>query len=146
MRIVLELQTGQVALVSGLMSGFALSVAAHVLRYGVRSRVAQVVFVLLLASSLLFIMALYVDARLSIELAGRTSLTPSLARELVDIRFIGTTGATVGFFIFIVSIGLLGWLATPMLGVISTSMSFGVLYLLITVWVDIGVLSSHLSS
>jgi len=52
MREFIELQTGQVAFISGLMSGFSLSVAAHVLRYGIRSRVAQAVFLMLLLGSL----------------------------------------------------------------------------------------------
>ncbi|ASJ71399.1 hypothetical protein [Granulosicoccus antarcticus] len=46
MNELLELQTGQVAFITGLMSGFSLSIAAHVLRYGIRSRMAQLVFLL----------------------------------------------------------------------------------------------------
>lgn|GEM_PF-563382 len=146
MRELIELQTGQVAFISGLMSGFALSVAAHILRYGVRSRIAQVVFVLLLLSSLSFLLALYVDTRLAIELAGRDSVPPELTSSISDIRTIGTHGATFAFFLFVVSIGLLGWLATPLVGVISTALSGGVLYLLYMVWRDIGVLVLQLNS
>ena len=37
MRELLELQSGQVAFISGLMSGFAISIAAQILRYGINS-------------------------------------------------------------------------------------------------------------
>lgn len=145
MRELIELQTGQVAFISGLMSGFALSVAANLLRYGVRSRIAQVVFVLLLLSSLSFLLALYVDTRLAIELAGLEALPADLTDDVSAIRVIGTTGATFAFFLFVVSIGLLGWLATPVVGVISTALSGSVLYMLYTVWHDIGALVVQLS-
>lgn len=146
MRVLVELQTGQVSLISGLMAGFSLSVATNVLRYGIRSRMAQIVFAMLLLSSLSFLLALYVDARLLIELAGRESLSPEVIDQVVDIRRIGTSGATFAFTMFIVCIGLLGWLATPILGVISTSVAGSVLVLLCMVWFDIGQLVSQLSA
>jgi len=130
MRELIELQTGQVAFISGLMSGFSLSVAAHVLRYGIRSRVAQAVFLMLLLSSLLFLLALYVDVRLGIELAGIESVEAETARRIVEVRAIGTTGATVALFLFVVAIGLLGWLATPLTGTIGSLLAGGVLYAL----------------
>ena len=134
MRELIELQTGQVAFISGLMSGFSLSVAAHVLRYGIRSRVAQAVFLMLLLSSLLFLLALYTDVRLGIELAGVDSLPTELAEEIGAVRSIGTTGATVALFLFVVAVGLLGWLATPLTGALSTVLAGCVLYALWTVW------------
>lgn len=145
MRELLELQSGQVAFISGLMSGFALSVAAHVLRYGIRSRVAQCVFVLLLLASLSFLLALYIDTRLAIELAGLTSLEPAAAEQVRAVRSIGTTGATFAFFTFVLAIGLLGWLATPLVGSISTALALGLLVLLGMAWRDIGQLSALLA-
>lgn len=133
MRELIELQTGQVAFISGLMSGFSLSVAAHVLRYGIRSRVAQAVFLMLLLASLLFLVALYVDTRLYIELAGLDALDAldnELAGQVADVRLIGTTSATFALFLFVVAIGLLGWLATPFTGFASSLMAGGVLYAL----------------
>jgi len=138
MRELVELQTGQVAFISGLMSGFSLSVAAHVLRYGIRSRMAQVVFVLLLLASLSFLLALYVDTRLSIELAGLATLEGELAARVAEIRALGTTGATLAFVIFVVAIGLLGWLATPLTGAISSALAGALLGLLYIAWRDIG--------
>lgn len=130
MRELIELQTGQVAFISGLMSGFSLSVAAHVLRYGIRSRVAQAVFLMLLLASLLFLVALYVDTRLYIELAGLESLSDELAARVAEVRIIGTTSATVALAMFVVAVGLLGWLARPFTGVMSTLMAGGILYAL----------------
>lgn len=119
MRDLIELQSGQVAFISGLMSGFSLSVAAHVLRYGLRSLAAQLAFVGLLSASLLFLVALYVDVRLSIELAGLEAVSPAVAEQLVAVRSIGTTSATVALFLFVCSTGLLGWLATTGTGIMS---------------------------
>jgi len=137
MRELLELQTGQVSFISGLMSGFALSVAAHVLRYGTRSKIAQTVFILLLTSSLLFLLALYVDVRLSIELAGYEVIADEIAARVGNVRVIGTTSATVALFIFVFAIGLLGWLSTPLIGGISTLIAGGVLYALWMVRIDV---------
>lgn len=138
MRELIELQTGQVAFISGLMSGFSLSVAAHILRYGIRSRVAQAVFIGLLLSSLLFLLALYIDVRLGIALAGVEAPGTELAVRVAEIRFIGTSGATIALFLFVVSIGLLGWLATPATGVMSTALAGIVLYGLWHAWREIG--------
>lgn len=141
MRELLELQTGQVAFISGLMSGFSLSIAAHVLRYGVRSSVAKIVFLLFLLSSLLFLIALYVDVRLSIELAGIDSVPQNLLNDIASVRNLGTACATVALFMFIVATGLLGWLATPFTGTLSTVVGCGVLYTLWYVWDNINALS-----
>ena len=110
------------------MSGFSLSIAAHVLRYGIRSRTAQLVFLLFLLSSLLFLLALYVDVRLSIELAGVDSLPEKLLNSVTKARNVGTTSATFALIIFIIATGLLGWLATPLTGFISTLLAAGVFY------------------
>ena len=138
MRELIELQTGQVAFISGLMSGFSLSVAAHILRYGIRSRVAQAVFIGLLLSSLLFLLALYIDVRLGIALAGIETLDAEIMGRVAAIRLIGTSGATVALFMFVISIGLLGWLATPATGVMSTVLAGGVLYGVWHAWREIG--------
>ena len=141
MRELLELQTGQVAFISGLMSGFSLSIAAHVLRYGVRSSVAKLVFLLFLLSSLLFLVALYVDVRLSIELAGIDSVPQALLNDISSVRNLGTSCATVALFMVIVATGLLGWLATPFTGFLSTVIGGGILYTLWYVWDNINALS-----
>jgi len=146
MRELIELQTGQVAFISGLMSGFSLSVAAHVLRYGIRSRVAQAVFLMLLLSSLLFLLALYVDVRLGIELAGIEAVEEGVARRIADVRVIGTTGATIALFLFVVAVGLLGWLATPLTGALSTLLAGAVMYALVLVWMRIGDITRLLGS
>ena len=141
MRELLELQSGQVAFISGLMSGFSLSIAAHVLRYGLRSRVAQLVFLLFLLSSLMFLLALYVDVRLSIELAGLEKLPDTLLGEVSNVRYIGTTSATFALVIFIVATGLLGWVATPITGVFSSLLAITIFYVFWYVWDNINNLS-----
>lgn len=120
MRELLELQTGQVAFISGLMSGFSLSIAAHVLRYGIQSRVAQAVFLMFLVSSLLFLVALYVDVRLSIALAGMETVSDPILQEITMVRNIGTSCATVALVIFVLATGLMGWLASVSTGILST--------------------------
>ena len=141
MRELLELQTGQVAFISGLMSGFSLSIAAHVLRYGIRSRMAQMVFLLFLLSSLLFLVALYIDVRLSIELAGVDTLPQSLLDKITAIRNVGTGCATVALFMFILATGLLGWLATGLVGICSSVIAAVILGTLWVIWQDINLIS-----
>lgn len=145
MRELLELQTGQVAFISGLMSGFSLSIAAHVLRYGIRSRMAQVVFLLFLLSSLLFLVALYTDVRLSIELAGLDTMPQSLLDKVSSVRSVGTACATFAFVMFVLATGLLGWLASSTVGVLSSLIAAATLSALWFVWQNINVISSAVS-
>ena len=145
MRELLELQTGQVAFISGLMSGFSLSIAAHVLRYGIRSRMAQVVFLLFLLSSLLFLVALYTDVRLSIELAGLDTMPQSLLDKVSSVRGVGTACATFAFVMFVLATGLLGWLASSTVGVLSSLIAAATLSALWFVWQNINVISCAVS-
>lgn len=141
MRELLELQTGQVAFISGLMSGFSLSIAVHVLRYGIRSRMAQMVFLLFLLSSLLFLVALYTDVRLSIELSGVDTLPETLLHKITAVRDIGTGCATVALFLFILATGLLGWLASGFVGMCSSVIAIVTFSTLWLIWQDINVIS-----
>lgn len=130
MKDLLELQTGQVSFLSGLLAGFALSIAVHILRHGLKHKVAEAVFILLIIVTLLFLVSLYVDVRLSIELAGVSSMSDSEAHMVSSVRVVGTTSATIAFALFVFSIGLLGWIATPLLGVLSSvsaALALGVL-------------------
>lgn len=141
MRESVELQTGKVAFISGLMSGFSLSIAAHVLRYGIRSRTAQCVFLLFLLSSLLFLVALCTDVRLSIELAGRDTMPQSLLDDVAMVRNIGTACATIALSMLVLAIGLLGWLATSIGGVLSSLTAVAALGVLGFIWQNINVIS-----
>jgi len=144
MRDLIELQTGQVAFISGLMSGFSLSVAVGVLRHGIRSRLAQLVFVLLLLVSLCFLLALYIDTRLYIELAGVERVPDELAARIARVRSIGTTGATFAFVLFVCAIGLLGWLGRPLTGILSSALAALLLVLLLLSWDEIGGIAAEL--
>lgn len=132
MRELIELQTGQVAFISGLMSGFSLSIASQLLRYGLSRRSTQVVFLLFLLSSLLFLLALYVDVRLSIELAGLTVVPDNAMSHIAMVRHIGTNCATAALIIFILATGSLGWVSSRAAGVTTTIImilvSFGFFY------------------
>lgn len=145
MRELLELQTGQVAFISGLMSGFSLSIAATVLRIDHRNRMAQIVFVLFLLSSLLFLVALYVDVRLSIELAGRDELPDTVLKKIYEVRTLGTSCATVALIIFVTATGMLGWVAAAVTGVMTTVIGAGILYCLWFVWTNINNISAILN-
>jgi len=123
------------------MSGFSLSVAAHVLRYGIRSWAAKIVFLLFLVSSLLFLIALYVDVRLSIELAGVDSLPDETLKKISSIRNIGTGCATVALFMFVAATAFLGWVATPFTGFLSTVVGGFALYTLWYIWDNINSVS-----
>lgn len=146
MRELLELQTGQVAFISGLLSGFSLSVAATVLRIDHRNRAAKVVFVFYMLSSLLFLVALYVDVRLSIELAGMESVPDSIIEKITNVRTLGTSCATVALVIFVLATSLLGWVATTTTGIITTTIGAGVFYCLWYVWTSVNGISSMLGN
>lgn len=142
MKDLLELGTGQVAFISGLLSGFALTIAVHVLRKGLNDIISQIVFVLFVMTTLLFLVALYTDVRLTIELAGVSQLNNEAGDILQRVRDIGTSFATAGFVFFIFSIGLLGWIATPLIGVLTSMAAAATVALLAYLWVAIGHLQS----
>ncbi len=132
-----ELQTGQVAFLSGLLAGFSLVAAVTILRTGVADDTrSQVVICTLLGSTLLFLLALYVDVRLTIELANVVAPTPALEAEIAKTRAIGTSCASSALFLFIVSIGLLGWLANSTIGMVTAFMSLATLVVLTVIWFD----------
>ncbi|MFK8083192.1 MAG: hypothetical protein AB8B97_23165 [Granulosicoccus sp.] len=141
MRELIELQSGQVAFISGLMSGFSISIAVQLLRYGIRNRKTQAVFLMFLLCSLLFLLALFVDVRLSIELAGFDTVSPLVLEQVGQIRHLGTACATTALIIFILATGSLGWLASPLTGCVSTAIMIGVCCLFWLVWTKINTIS-----
>ena len=132
-----ELGTGQVAFLSGLMSGFALTVGVHILRRGLKDGISQTVFFLLIVTTLLFMVSLYTEVRLTIEIAGAGNLSQEALDILAKTREIGTLCATCGYILFVIVIGLLGWIATPMLGVLTTIVACAAFGLLSYVWLAI---------
>ena len=147
MRDLLELQTGQVSFLSGILAGFAMTAALHILRYGLRTRMAQVVFIITTLSSLLFVVALYVDVRLTLELAGQTDMAPALLERIATVRTIGTNSATAALSLFVVSITLLGWLTNSrMTGIVTSALGIAIAVLLVSVWIQIGAISVDLAA
>jgi len=141
MRELLELQTGQVAFLSGLLAGFAMTSALHILRHGMRSVVAHFTFAISVLSSLLFVIALYVDVRLTIELAGKSDLPAAVFEQVSHIRLIGTTSATIALCLFVLSLGLLGWLSSRTAGLVTSGFTVVVAGVLIYVWLQMNSLA-----
>jgi uncharacterized BrkB/YihY/UPF0761 family membrane protein len=145
MRELLELQTGQVSFLSGILAGFAMTAALHIMRHGLRSRTAQFVFLVSTLSSLLFIVALYIDVRLTLELAGRTNISEPLMERISAIRVIGTTSATAALFLFVVATAMLGWLSPRRTtGIITTIVGICITAVLVYAWFQIGSISAEL--
>lgn len=132
MNEILELQTGQVSFISGLMTGFSLTIAAQIMRSNVKGPTATACFVMFTISSLLFLVALYIDVALSLKLASIKALQPQLLEQVTFIRDVGTSSATSAFFLFITAVGALGWIQSRLTGVI-TSLAATVAF--ITLWV-----------
>jgi hypothetical protein len=137
MREIIELQSGQVAFLSGLLAGFSLTVAANVLQLDMRRIMPRICLTLLMLSTLLFLVALYVDVRLTIELAPMPEITAASLETIQHIRTIGTTSATCALVVFIVAIGALGWIAGKFTGALSTLLALAALLVLAYVWLEV---------
>lgn len=145
MREILELQTGQVAFLSGLLAGFAMTAALHIVRTRSKTRIAYFVFLTSTLSSLLFIVALYIDVRLTIELAGHDNLSAKLTQHIANVRVIGTSSATVALLMFVISVGMLGWMLSRTIGVVTTLLTAAVLIVLCYSWVQMNAIGPMLS-
>jgi hypothetical protein len=119
MNEILELQTGQVSFISGLMAGFSLSVAVQVMRSKDKSKLATGIFILFTVTSLLFLVALYIDVALSLRIAGVNDISQALLERIAYVRAIGTSAATAALFLFIASIGIIGWLQSRLSGIVT---------------------------
>jgi cytochrome b561 len=132
MNEILELQSGQVSFISGLMAGFSLSVAVQVFRSKSTGALANVCFILFTVTSLLFLIGLYIDVALNLRLAGIEQFTPELLDQISKIRTLGTSASTIALFVFIVSIGLIGWLQSKLAGIVTmifASITFVVIWM-----------------
>lgn len=117
---VLELRSGQVAYISSLMAGFSLSIAVQIIRGKDQRLVATVNYLLFIVTTLLFLIALYIDVSISLRLVGVEHFTEEALSRIGRIRNFGTSAATSAFLLFVLSIGVLGWLKSNRTGVIST--------------------------
>ncbi len=118
---ILELETGQVSFISGLMAGFSLAVAVQVFRSKEQGPLANWTFILFTVTSLLFLIGLYFDVALSLRVAGIEQFSAEALTQITRIRVIGTSAATIAMFLFIISIGLIGWLQSRMAGMATTA-------------------------
>ena len=144
MQDLLELGTGQVAFFTGLLAGFSLTAAVHLLRQGLKGFFAHLTFYLFVITTLLLFVALYTDVRLTIELAGLKDVPPEAEALVSKIRTVGTSCATAGFFCFVVSIGLMGWVARPFMGVLTTVAAVAAMSVLVYIWRSVFALQAML--
>ncbi|WP_051221583.1 hypothetical protein [Neptunomonas japonica] len=119
---ILELRSGQVAYISSLMAGFSLSIAVQIIRGKDQRLVATVNYLLFIVTTLLFLIALYVDVSISLRLVGIEHFSDDALVQIGKIRNFSTSAATSAFLLFVLSIGVLGWLKSNKTGVISTVM------------------------
>lgn len=145
MREILELQTGQVAFLSGLLAGFAMTAALNILRLGMHTKVSHVVFYISVLSSLLFLVALYIDVRLTLELAGKLNISDDVFDRIKLIRFVGTTSATIALSLFVVTLGMLGWLSSRADGIVTGIMAVIIGGLLLYIWLQLSVVNGALN-
>ncbi len=122
MNEILELQSGQVAYISSLMAGFSLSIAVQIIRSKNTDGVATVSYLLFTFTALLFLIALFVDISLNLRLIGRDDFSGELLAQITSVRSFSTSAATSGFFLFVLSIGLMGWLRSKRAGIFSSVM------------------------
>lgn len=134
----LELETGQVSFLSGLLAGFSLTIAANIVQLDMRRKAPRFCLLLLMLSGLLFLVTLYVDVRLTIELAGIGQLSANASTKMAQIRLIGTSCATLAYIVFIVAVGSLGWIAGRGVGICSSILALVALGVLGYVWIQIG--------
>ena len=119
---ILELRSGQVAYISSLMAGFSLSIAVQIIRGKDQRLVATVNYLLFIVTTLLFLIALYVDVSISLRLVGIEHFSDDALAQIGKIRNFSTSAATSAFLLFVLSIGVLGWLKSNRTGIISTVM------------------------
>ncbi|QUM82257.1 phosphoadenosine phosphosulfate reductase [Moritella sp. 5] len=124
MNEILELQTNQVSFISGLMAGFSLSIAAQIVRSHRKSTYSTITLLMFTLTSLLFVVALYIDVRLSIEVATITAFSAPVLEQISQVRAIGTTSASIALFLFIIAIGMLTWLQGKVAGICGTLLAF----------------------
>ncbi len=131
MNEILELQTNQVSFISGLMAGFSLSIAAQILRSHRKSIYSTITLLMFTLTSLLFVVALYIDVRLSIEVAAITSFSVPVLEQISQVRAVGTASASIALFLFIIAIGMLTWLQGKLAGICGTLLAFITLLLVV---------------
>lgn len=119
---ILELRSGQVAYISSLMAGFSLSIAVQIIRGKDQRLVASINYLLFIVTTLLFLIALYVDVSISLRLVGIEDFTDDALAQIEKIRNFSTAAATSAFLLFVLSIGLLGWLKSKHTGMIGSGL------------------------
>lgn len=130
MNEILELQSGQVSFISSLMAGFSLTIAVQIIRLRQNNFLNISNFLLFTLTTLSFLIALYIDVALLLRTVGIKDFSPELISEISHIRNIGTSAATFAFFLFILSIGMVGWLHSRFAGIVTTFVSLITLLIL----------------
>ncbi len=123
MNDILELQTGQVSFISGLMAGFSISVAVQILKLRLNNPLSNITFILFTLVSLLFVVALYIDVRLLIETSKLTDYSEPVLNQIKKVRAVGTVCASIALFLFVIAIGLLTWIQSSLTGFIGSALA-----------------------
>jgi hypothetical protein len=66
------------------------------------------------------LIALYIDVALSLRIAGVNEFSTELLERISYVRTIGTSAATSALFLFIVSIGMIGWMQSRLSGIVTS--------------------------
>ena len=120
MNEILELQSGQVAFISSLMAGFSFSIAIQIIKARLESHLASVCFISYILSGVAVLIALYIDVAVSLQVVAVKEFSDVLLNDISHIRNIGTSAATSAFFLFTLSIGIVGWLLSKIAGIASS--------------------------
>ena len=131
MNEIMELQTNQVSFISGLMAGFSLTIAANIISYKNISILRSITLLLFILTSLLFVIALYIDVRLSIEVASISQFSPAVLDAIGKTRMVGTASASIALFMFVVAIATLAWLQNRWAGLLGRIFAIAALFILV---------------
>jgi len=88
---------------------------------------------------------LYIDVRLTIELAGHDNLSAAITKHIANVRVIGTTSATIALLMFVISVGTLGWMLSRTIGLLTTLLTAAVLIVLCYSWVQMNAIGPMLN-
>lgn len=109
-------ETSMISTLAGILAGFAFSAVVQLLATNAKGRLTSAVIILFTLATLVFLYALFVFVLIG-------SATAELNRQLTEIESIGTwafLAAYLGLFLFLVGVGLSGWIRSTATGIATT--------------------------
>lgn len=114
----------QFAFISSLLAGFSFAIIFQLLTSNdQRKQVTFMLGILLLASSCL-LAATFISASVVFSSRG-LQVEPDYLKAVKDVANIGVCLLYLGFFSFLIGIGISGWLRSKLIGIISTILIIG---------------------